>query len=104
MGSEPPEPVGPDGTTQLHEDDLVRVWEVVHEPGERLALHSHEPPYVVVCIEAGEHRVIDADGQVTESGDRPGDVAVRSPGVHELVNVGRTRYRNRLIELKTAAS
>jgi len=94
-------PYGPIGTSVLHEDELVRIWETVLEPGQELPMHQHLLPYVVVCIEASHNTQTALDGTVRELHEQPGGVVVRGPAIHKLENVGTTRYRNRLIELKS---
>jgi quercetin dioxygenase-like cupin family protein len=94
-------PHGPIGTSILHEDERVRIWETLLEPGQELPMHEHLLPYVVVCIEGADNTQTALDGTVRELHERPGHVVVRDPAVHKLENVGTTRYRNRLIELKS---
>jgi len=47
----------------LFENDAVRVWEIVLEPGEELAVHTHALDYVIVTIESSEMEVRDQHGQ-----------------------------------------
>lgn len=92
---------GPIGTSILYENDVVRVWEVLLEPGETQRMHHHTLPYVVIAIEGGQGRITSIDGSVRYTDEHPGDVVFQAPGqIHELANVGRTRYRNRLVEVK----
>lgn len=92
---------GPIGTRLLFENEYTRVWEVVLEPGERQPLHRHELPYLVIPIEGGQGKITAVDGQVRLTDEHPGDVVFQPAGqVHELQNVGTTRYRNRLVEFK----
>jgi predicted metal-dependent enzyme (double-stranded beta helix superfamily) len=92
---------GPVGTTLLFENDQVRVWEVKLEPGEQLATHHHEYPYVVVAITGDETQMVWLDGHVTRNEEPPGHVVFRpAGGIHNLTNVGRVTYLNRLVELK----
>ncbi len=92
------------GTALLFENAWFRVWEIVLEPGERLDVHRHDLPYCFVVIEPGTMRGTSASGRVVDSEQKPGDVVFREPGeVHDLVNVGTTRYVNRVIEWKNPA-
>jgi beta-alanine degradation protein BauB len=92
---------GPVGTSIVFENDLVRVWEVLLEPGEKQELHQHELPYVIVAIESGNNRITNVEGETRDTEERPGHVVYQNPGqIHELHNIGTTRYRNRLIEIK----
>ena len=93
------------GTAPLFENEWVRVWEIVLEPGERLDFHQHALPYCFVVIEPSQMRGTNLAGQVVESDQKPGDVVFREPGeIHDLVNVGTTRYVNRVIEWKKPAA
>lgn len=91
---------GPPGTSLLFENERTRVWEVLLEPGERLAMHRHAVPYVVITIEGATCLLIAEDGGETTVTLRPGDWEYKPPEVHELRNVGATRFRNRFIEFK----
>lgn len=92
---------GPIGTSVLFENDHVRVWEVLLEPGERQPMHRHPLPYVVIPIEGGRGKITSLDGTVRFTDEKPGDVVFQAPGqIHELENVGTGRYRNRLVEVK----
>ena len=95
------EKYGPVGTSVVYENDLVRVWEVLLEPGEKQEMHQHFLPYVVVAIEPGNNRITSLDGETRDTVEVPGHVVYQDPGqIHELHNVGTTRYRNRLVEIK----
>jgi quercetin dioxygenase-like cupin family protein len=95
------EPYGPIGTSVLHEDERVRIWETLVEPGGEQPMHEHTLPYVVVCIEAARNRITSLAGESRETDEQPGDVVVRGPAIHKLENIGETTYRNRLIEVKS---
>ncbi|MDQ3375489.1 MAG: cupin [Actinomycetota bacterium] len=95
------EKYGPVGTSVVFENDLVRVWEVLLEPGEKQEMHQHVLPYVVVAIEPGNNRITSLDGEMRDTVEVPGHIVYQDPGqIHELHNVGTTRYRNRLVEIK----
>lgn len=92
---------GPVGTSVVFENDLVRVWEVVLEPGEKQEMHQHTLPYLIVAVEHGNNRITNIEGETRDTAEAPGNVVYQDPGqIHELHNVGTTRYRNRLIEIK----
>jgi len=97
----PDQQYGPVGSRILFENDLVRVWEISLEPGERLPLHYHALPYLVVTIEAAHVRLVEHDRQANDPTDAPGDLTFRKAGqIHELQNISTSRYVNRLIEIK----
>jgi mannose-6-phosphate isomerase-like protein (cupin superfamily) len=95
------------GTRVLFENDRVRVWEMVLEPGERSALHRHELDYLLVFFE-GDRIGVEVDPSSTGPyrDDLQFDVPhgrcvyVERGGVETAVNVGSSRYRELLIELK----
>ena len=92
------------GTTLLFENDHVRVWEIVLQPGERLGMHAHELPYCFVVIEPATVRSTFIDGSEPVVATQPaGEVVFRTGGelVHDLTNIGTTRYVNRVIEWKS---
>ena len=45
------DPMGGVGTTLLFEDDRVRIWEMILEPGEASDLHHHEHDYYLAIWE-----------------------------------------------------
>lgn len=95
------EQYGPVGTSVVFENEQVRVWEVLLEPGEKQELHQHKLPYVIVAIEPGNNRITNIEGEVRDTHETPGHVVYQDSGqIHELHNVGTTRYRNRLVEIK----
>jgi quercetin dioxygenase-like cupin family protein len=61
------------GTSLLFENERTRIWEVLLEPGESLAMHRHDLPYVVVTIEGSTCLLIGADGSEKTVTLRPGD-------------------------------
>lgn len=92
---------GPIGTRILYENDLVRVWEVLLEPGEEQGMHQHTLPYVVIAVEHGMNQITSIDGDVRKTEETPGHIVFQAPGqIHNLKNIGTTRYRNRLVEIK----
>ncbi len=60
-------------------------------------MHSH-PAYVIYVIAGGKVR--SADGKVTETDFRTGDVIYRDPITHWAENIGKTTIRLELVELK----
>ena len=95
------------GTRVVLENERVRVWEMDLAPGERSDTHRHDLDYLLIVLEgdriaaipepdsAGRHR------EYVEAEVVPGKVYYLTPGgIETAVNVGRTRYREILIELK----
>jgi oxalate decarboxylase/phosphoglucose isomerase-like protein (cupin superfamily) len=100
----PDTPLGDVGTKLLFENDSVKVWEMVLEPGAASELHRHEYEYFFVVIE-GESIDADfggsADGKSIRIPVEPGRVIYVPPGNTETaVNRSGATYREVLVELK----
>jgi len=99
--------LGDVATRVLFDNDRVRVWEMVLQPGERSARHRHDHDYMMVFLE-GDRIAVEVDpaseGPYRENltFDVPLGrcVFVERGGVETAVNCGETRYREILIELK----
>jgi len=81
------------------ENSRVRVLEATLEAGVKEKMHSH-PAYVVYVIAGGRVRNHSADGTVTETDFKTGDVIYREPLTHWAENIGNTTIRLELVELK----
>ena len=81
------------------ENSRVRVLEATLKPGDKEKAHSH-PAYVIYVIEGGKVRNHAADGAVTETEFKAGDVIYRDPLTHWAENIGSTTIRLELVELK----
>lgn len=94
--------LGDIGTSIVFENEHVRVWEVLLEPGQLQPWHQHHHPYLVVAIEEAHNFMQFLDGsEPRRMHETVGRVVYREAGKpHNLRNVGETRYRSRLIELK----
>lgn len=68
------------------ENSRVRVLEATLEPGVKEKMHSH-PAYVVCVIAGGKVRNHSADGTVTETDFKTGDVIYREPLTHWAENI-----------------
>ena len=95
------EPLGEIATDVLFENDKVKIWNLIVEPGEASAWHHHGRDYVTVVVEGGGLTVEFDDGTVEDS---PSEVGMwRFHGdhkVHRVVNNSGRRYKNVLVELK----
>ncbi len=88
------------------ENDRVRVWDLVLEPGERLPFHCHDRTYFFVTIEGGTAISRFPDGNMVTMDYEPGapwftEIA-DDPEIHDLENVGDTRLRFATVELLEA--
>ena len=91
------------GTAVLLENERVRIWDLLLEPGERIPFHCHATPYFFVCTEPGRAISRFADGNTmtidyAEAFTWFDDVA-GGPEIHDLENVGDTRLRFTTVEL-----
>ena len=101
-------------TKKLYENDKVIVWEMMLEPGESTGLHTHQHNYFFHAIECSTMEITDKDGNVVTTLnladdsvmylDLEGDELIgdenRIPATHAARNIGTTRYREILVELK----
>ena len=93
------------GTAVRFENDHVRVWEIVLEPGERGPFHIHEQTYFWTVVDGGRGKQRFADGTFVIRDYQPGETKylVHSPDdslIHDLENVGATTMRFITVELK----
>lgn len=99
---------------KLFENDKVIVWEMLLEPGQSTGVHTHTHNYFFQVLEGSTLRTLDASGKslgdfdfdtdstvwIGVEGDEVVLGDVRAPATHDAVNVGTTRYREILVELK----
>jgi len=92
----------PIGTDLIFEDERVRIWQIVLEPGQAAPTHTHLLDYTTVTVEGSTLERLNADGTVDRSEAKPGRVLrwYQSTRTHGLRNVGTTRFHNIIIELK----
>jgi len=92
----------PIGTELVFEDEHVRVWRIVLEPGEEAPWHTHALDYTSVSIEGDVIERGNADGTVDRIAVRPGAFSRwhQSTERHMLRNVGSTRFSNVIVEIK----
>ncbi len=105
------------GTNVVYEDEKIKVWEFVLEPGERTPVHTHEMDYIFYVIDGSTLDVFDAEDNPVISlplngGDVlslriegeevvvVGDDSMRGPATHWARNTGTTTYREILVEKK----
>jgi quercetin dioxygenase-like cupin family protein len=95
------EPLGDIASEVLFENDRVKVWNLVVEPGEASAWHLHERDYVTVVVEGGSLIVELEDGTREAGSSGVGDWRFHhAHRVHRVLNRTSSRYKNVLIELK----
>lgn len=93
--------LGEIATDVLFENERVKVWNLIVEPGQASDWHLHQRDYVTVVVEGGGLTVEYDDGSQE---DNPSEIGTwRFHGdhkVHRVVNNTDMRYKNVLIELK----
>jgi hypothetical protein len=92
------------GTSMWFDNEKVRVWEVLLEPGERGAFHSHTTNYFWTVVDPGRGLQRFADGTYVIRDYLLGETKYleHSPDselIHDLENVGDTRLRFVTVEL-----
>jgi quercetin dioxygenase-like cupin family protein len=92
----------PVGTDLLFEDDRVRIWQIALEPGQEAPFHTHHLDYTTITVEGGDLERLNGDGSVDRVKSEAGRVMrwYKSTRTHGLRNVGSTRFRNVIVELK----
>ena len=95
------EPLGDIATTVLFENDKVKIWNLVVDPGQASQWHIHERDYVTIVVGGGGLDIEFDDGT---SGHNESEVGTwRFHGehkVHRVVNNSNQQYKNVLVELK----
>ena len=99
------DPIGNVANYVLFEDENVRIWEMILEPGEHSDLHHHEHDYYLVISSGDLVAGIPpkASGMEPFVGKVPPQgitVGVPKGGTEWALNVGAKTYREILIELK----
>lgn len=90
----------------LFENEHVRIWENVVEPGEESEVHRHDHDYLAISIEGDRvvhNPVKDGHFPRMETDVVPGEVVHLQGGVTETaINPGAKRFRSILVELLDA--
>ena len=92
------------GTILWFENQRIRVWEVLVEPGERGPFHAHATNYFWTVVEAGRGLQRFADGTFVVRDYAVGETKYleHTPAtalIHDLENVGTTTLRFVTVEL-----
>ena len=96
------EPLGDIATKVLFENEKVKVWNLVVDPGEASGWHLHPRDYVTVVVAGGGLTVEYDDGTSGVGSAAVGTWTYHSePRVHRVVNYTDTTYKNVLIQPKS---
>jgi quercetin dioxygenase-like cupin family protein len=88
----------------LFENDRARVWEMRLDPGAEYPRHVHRHPYLSIVVDPASLVLIDERGEEEPIEAVAGAVFWREPPeTHAVRNVGRTTFRNRLVEFVRGA-
>ena len=92
------------GTTIWFENDRIRVWEILLQPGERGAFHSHVTNYFWTVVEGGRGLQRFADGTFVVRDYVVGETKYlehtpETALIHDLENVGDSPLRFVTVEL-----
>jgi hypothetical protein len=92
------------GTSVWFENEKIRVWEVLLEPGERGAFHSHTTNYFWTVVEGSRGLQRFADGTFVVRDYVVGETkylehSPQSELIHDLENVGDSTLRFVTVEL-----
>jgi len=99
----------PIATRILYEDDRVRIWDQVLEPGCATGPHRHDLSYALVTVDGASFEVEPVEGYPTAQGtgiltaeleDRTAVVAPAG-AVENARNTGDRPYRGIVVEFKT---
>jgi beta-alanine degradation protein BauB len=85
----------------LLENERVRIMEVTFEPGEKIGMHIH-PDHAVYFVEGGT-LMVTSNGATSELAAKTGDAGWLPAQSHSAENVGKTRVRILVTELKEPA-
>ena len=82
------------GTDLVHQGDGLRVWHLRLAPGQTLAAHRHDRPYLWTVLTDGRAQSRRGDGRVIDVTYHAGqtqnfaDLSPRTGFIHDLTNTG----------------
>jgi hypothetical protein len=98
-------PLGGVGSRVIFEDDRVRMWELVLQPGEASDLHRHDHDYYLIIFEGDLVAGVTPKGSPVDSfvgivPEEGNTVAIPKGATEWAYNVGEKVYREVIVELK----
>lgn len=95
------DPLGDIASVVLFENERVKIWNLIVEPGEASAWHLHGRDYVTIVVEGGGITLELEDGATEQNPSQIGTWRFHGEHrVHRVINNSDTQYKNVLIELK----
>ena len=93
--------LGDIGTEFKYETELVRVCDLLLEPGQSSDWHRHEENYVFIVTRSGTLTTEYEDGTCSTNKLELGEVVQGQKGsLHRVTNAGSETYSNSIVELK----
>ena len=93
--------LGDVGTHFEYENEHVKVWDLVLEPGQSSDWHHHTTHYLFIVTRPGTLKAEYNDGTSSISEYALGQVVQgQKDAIHRVTNVGYELYSNAIIELK----
>ena len=101
MAAKNTEPLGNVGTRLVLENERVKIWEMILEPGAASDLHEHTMDYCLCIVEGSSVDADPPDGDSFRVAVKSGDVFyVPRGGAERAVNRSGERFREIIVELK----
>ena len=95
------EPLGDIASVVQFENERVKIWNLIVEPGEASSWHLHERDYVTIVVEGGGLTLEFENGATEKTPSQLGTWRYHGEHrVHRVINNTNSRYKNVLIELK----
>ena len=95
------EPLGEIATNLLFENEKVKIWNLIVDPGESSDWHLHERDYVTIVVEGVGLKVEYDDGRIEDSRSETGTWRYHGEHqTHRVHNGTDERYVNVLVEIK----
>ncbi len=93
--------LGDVGTDFMFENDEVKVWNLILEPGQSSDWHHHTTHYVFIVTRPGTLKAEYEDGSTNVLDLELGQIVTGiKDSVHRVTNVGEEIYSNAIVELK----
>jgi len=93
--------LGDIASCKIFENEKIRIWNLIVEPGESSDWHLHKNDYVTVVVQGGNLHIEYDNGTIAESPSQIGSTRYhKEHKVHRVTNNTDITYKNILIEIK----